>query len=204
MEALTAATKSQRPAFDAAAPATGPGRSPHDDEGLVTRELGPSLPGEADVTIPIDPGAALGRYLPIAELGRGGMGRVLRAYDPKLQREVALKVLNPEAVGVLGSARLVREAQTMARLNHPHVVSIYDVDDDPRHGVVLAMELVEGTTLRKWLREKPRRWDEILEAFIEAGRGLAAAHREGLLHRDSSRRTCWSPAMAETDGATRR
>jgi tetratricopeptide (TPR) repeat protein len=183
MERRTAATNGQRPDSVAAAPAT-ESRRPLDDEGLETRELGSSLPGEAESEAPSDPGTALGRYFPIEELGRGGMGRVLRAYDPKLQREVALKVLNANAVGALGWARMVREAQTMARLNHPNVVAIYDVDDDPRHGVVLAMELVEGTTLREWLRERPRRWDEILEAFIEAGRGLAAAHHEGLLHRD--------------------
>jgi len=184
MERLTAATKGQRPDSGAAAPATEARRPPDDDEGLETRELGSSLPPEAELHAPLGQSAALGRYMPIEELGRGGMGRVLRAYDPKLQREVALKVLNAGAVGALGRARLVREARTMAKLNHPNVVAIYDVDEDPCHGVVLAMELVEGTTLRQWLRKRPRRWDEILAAFIEAGRGLAAAHHEGLLHRD--------------------
>src|SRR4029079_9257329 len=69
----------------------------------------------------VELGALFGRYLPIEELGRGGMGRVLRAYDPRLQREVALKVLTVQAVDPLGWERMVREARSMARLNHPHV-----------------------------------------------------------------------------------
>jgi serine/threonine protein kinase len=126
----------------------------------------------------------IGRYLSIEELGRGGMGRVLRAYDTKLQREVALKVLFTDRIDPRARARMVREARTMARLNHPHVVAVYDVEDEPPHGVVLAMELVKGSTLSQWLAERRRPWGEILAAFVEAGRGLAAAHGEGLLHRD--------------------
>lgn len=126
----------------------------------------------------------LGRYLRIEELGRGGMGVVLRAYDPKLQREVALKVLHPRAIDAMNRARMVREARIMAKLGHPNVVAVYDVDEDPRHGILLAMELVRGGTLRRWLEDSSRGWPEVLAAFIEAGRGLAAAHAEGLLHRD--------------------
>jgi tetratricopeptide (TPR) repeat protein len=155
------------------------------DPSLETRVTGVSTPGTASTTgTALELGSGLGRYLPIEELGRGGMGRVLRAYDPKLQREVALKVLHARAVDPLARARLVREARTMAKLGHPNVVAVYDVDDDPEHGVMLAMELVKGSTLRAWLRQQPRRWPEILAAFVEAGRGLAAAHGEGLLHRD--------------------
>jgi tRNA A-37 threonylcarbamoyl transferase component Bud32/tetratricopeptide (TPR) repeat protein len=154
------------------------------DEGLETRLLGSSMPSVAEIHAAAGLSMRVGRYLPIEELGRGGMGRVLRAYDPKLQREIALKVMNADIVDSHARARMVREARIMASLNHPNVVAVYDVEDDPQHGVVLAMELVKGTTLREWLREQPRRWDEILEAFVQAGRGLAAAHGEGLLHRD--------------------
>ena len=154
------------------------------DERVETRVLGESRPSAVERGASFGAGERIGRYLPIAELGRGGMGRVLRAYDPKLEREVALKVLTAEAVDALGWERMAREARSMAKLNHPHVVAVYDVVEDPRQGLVIAMELVKGTTLKKWLSERPRAWSEVLEAFIEAGRGLAAAHQQGILHRD--------------------
>ena len=128
-------------------------------------------------------GTKLGRYVVIDELGRGAMGRVLRAYEPKLQREVALKVLRAHAMNPTAQERMLREARIMAQLSHPNVVSVYDVDADPEKGVLLAMELVTGTTLRRWLRLEPE-WPEILRVFVLAGKGLAAAHAEGLLHRD--------------------
>lgn len=127
-------------------------------------------------------GAALGRFVVLEEVGRGGMGRVLRAYDPKLQREVALKVLRGDVLDEEGHGRLVREAQAMARLSHPNVVAVHDVEDGP-NGVMLVMEYVDGTTLQRWLRT-PRPWAEVLARFLDAGRGLAAAHAQGLLHRD--------------------
>jgi eukaryotic-like serine/threonine-protein kinase len=127
-------------------------------------------------------GGSLGRYLVIEELGRGGMGVVLRAYDPKLQREVALKLVHTGALDASAQARLIREARAMARLSHPNVVAVYDVELDD--GVVLVMEYVPGTTLGQWLQQTPRSPNEVVEAFLSAGRGLAAAHHEGLLHRD--------------------
>ncbi|MFP2906572.1 protein kinase domain-containing protein, partial [Pyxidicoccus sp. 3LFB2] len=80
--------------------------------------------------------------------------------------------------------RLLREAQAMARLNHPNVVHVYDsgrLEDD---SVFIAMEYVEGQTLQQWLKQRPRTWREVLRAFVDAGRGLAAAHAAGLVHRD--------------------
>lgn len=139
--------------------------------------------GEASA---VEPGAAIGRYLAIEELGRGGMGVVLRAYDPRLSREVALKLLRTDRVGAEGRVRLVREAQAMAQLNHPNVVAVYDVDDSG-HRLVMAMEYVRGVTLKQWLREagpSGRSWSAIVDAFIAAGKGIVAAHAEGLLHRD--------------------
>jgi eukaryotic-like serine/threonine-protein kinase len=127
-------------------------------------------------------GRQLGRYLVIEELGRGGMGVVLRAYDPKLQREVALKIVRADALEASTQARLVREARAMARLNHPNVVAVYDVELG--ESVMVVMEYVPGTTLRGWLEGETRAYAEIVERFSAAGRGLAAAHAEGLLHRD--------------------
>ena len=110
------------------------------------------------------------------------MGVVHAAYDPKLDRKVALKVLRPGVAGDHGRARLLREAQALGKLAHPNVVAIHDV------GMVgsqlwLAMELVEGQTLRAWLGE-PRHWREVLKVMRGAGEGLVAAHAAGLLHRD--------------------
>ena len=132
------------------------------------------------------PGSFVGRYLIIEEVGRGGMGIVQRAYDPKLQREVALKLVRTDAEDEAARARLVREARAMARVNHPNVVGVYDVEvvDTSVGDVVLVMEYVRGKTLRAWLSETERSVPEILEQFVAAGRGLAAAHAEGLLHRD--------------------
>jgi tetratricopeptide (TPR) repeat protein len=127
-------------------------------------------------------GGWLGRYLIVDALGHGAMGRVVRAYDPKLQRDVALKLLRTGS-DAQAKARIVREAQAMAKLAHPNLVAAYDVDLEQGQPFI-AMELVEGTTLREWLRASTRPWREIVSAFVDAGRGLAAAHHAGLVHRD--------------------
>ncbi len=128
-------------------------------------------------------GAHVGRYVVLEEIGRGGMGRVLRAYDPKLRREVALKEVGAQSLGSTGARRLVAEARAMAKLSHPNVVAVYDVEVAALDDVVVVMEYVEGMTLAQWLAGG-RRWPEIVAAFVQAGRGLAAAHGAGLLHRD--------------------
>lgn len=125
----------------------------------------------------------LGRYLAIEVLGQGAHGSVVRAYDAKLHREVAVKRLSPGALGENARQRLVREAQAMAQLSHPNVVSVHDVEGDGDE-VVLVMELVAGMTLRDWLRARERDRHEIVDKLVLAGRGLAAAHRAGLVHRD--------------------
>lgn len=124
------------------------------------------------------------RYLLIEEIGRGGMGVVLRAYDPALRREVALKILRKDVLTRTARERLVREARSMARVSHPHVVQIYDVEWGDDDTLALVLEYVPGRTLRQWLADAPRSWNEVLEVLIAAGRGLAAAHAEGLVHRD--------------------
>ena len=140
----------------------------------------------------------IGRYNVIEEIGAGGMGVVYSAHDPELDRKLAIKVLH-RSMGA-GSdpdakeQRLRREAQTMARLSHPNVVTVHDVGvHDDR--VFLAMEYVEGLTLELWMRDRP--WSEVLDAFVQAGRGLAAAHEAGLIHRDFKP----ANAMVSADGA---
>jgi tetratricopeptide (TPR) repeat protein/tRNA A-37 threonylcarbamoyl transferase component Bud32 len=129
-------------------------------------------------------GSTISRYVVLEELGRGGMGRVLRAYDPKLQREVALKEVHRRALDEDATARLVLEARAMAKLSHPHVVAIYDVEEAGAHEVVLVMELVRGTTLQRWLAATERDWSTVVAMLVQAGRGLAAAHAADVLHRD--------------------
>jgi tetratricopeptide (TPR) repeat protein/predicted Ser/Thr protein kinase len=126
-------------------------------------------------------GASLDRYTVLQKIGRGGMGVVYAAYDRKLDRKVALKVLRSASDHY--RQRLVREAQAMARLSHPNVVAVFDTGTvDGR--LFLAMEFVQGLTLGAWQRAPGRAWREILRAYVDAGRGLAAAHDAGLVHRD--------------------
>lgn len=132
-------------------------------------------------------GATIGRYVVLALIGRGGMGEVYAAYDPELDRKIAVKLLRTredEPDGPTeGRTRLLREAQAIARLSHPNVVVVYDVGTF-RDSVFIAMEFVDGHTLTHWLAAKPRRPREVIEVFLAAGRGLVAAHEAGLMHRD--------------------
>jgi serine/threonine protein kinase/tetratricopeptide (TPR) repeat protein len=122
-----------------------------------------------------------GRYVILQHVGHGAMGNVYAAYDPDLDRKVAVKVLRDGGRPL--PASLAREAKAMAKLAHPHVVAVYDVGTCER-GVFVAMEFVEGVTLRAWLRAEERPWREVLAAFVLAGRGLAAAHEAGVVHHD--------------------
>lgn len=127
----------------------------------------------------------VGRLEVLSRVGAGGMGEVYAAWDVELGRKVAVKLVRFDIDGEGGeaSARIVREARLMAQLTHPNVVRIYDVGRvDGR--VYIVMEFVEGMTLGAWLGRPPRPWREIVDCFLLAGRGLAAAHRMGLVHRD--------------------
>jgi serine/threonine protein kinase len=127
-------------------------------------------------------GHRIGRYIVVDTIGAGAMGTVYAAYDPELARTVALKVVKPHAERRLGlRMRLLREAQAMARVVHPNVVPIFDVGE---HGdrLYLAMERIDGTSLRRWKGDTSV--DAVLDVLVQAGQGLAAAHREGLVHRD--------------------
>ncbi|MCA9648350.1 MAG: tetratricopeptide repeat protein [Myxococcales bacterium] len=131
-------------------------------------------------------GESIGRYVVLERIGVGGMGVVHAAYDPELDRKVAIKVLVPrDGTGPepVARQRLLREAQAMARIRHPHVVAVHDAGVFGER-VFVAMEFVEGSTLTAWLAQRQRPLREVLDVFVQAGRGLAAAHARGLVHRD--------------------
>jgi serine/threonine protein kinase len=146
-----------------------------------------SGPRHRAVDAPIAPGVRVGRYVIERRIGSGGMGAVYAARDPDLHRSVALKLLradlasdgNQEAL----RRRLLREAQAMARLSCPNVIALYDVGTFGDQ-LFIAMELVEGGTLRQWLGREERSWRAVLDAFLQAAAGLAGAHAAGLVHRD--------------------
>ena len=124
-----------------------------------------------------------GRYVIVHHVGHGAMGNVYAAFDPDLDRKVAVKVLRDSTRGRPLPASLAREAKAMAKLTHPHVVAVFDVGSCER-GVFVAMEFVEGVTMRTWLKGQVRDWREVLAAFVQAGQGLAAAHAAGVVHHD--------------------
>jgi WD40 repeat protein/serine/threonine protein kinase len=140
-------------------------------------ELESALFGEPTTAIEI------AHYTVIGTLGSGGMGVVYVAHDQQLGRRVALKLLRHANASEIARARLYREAQAMARLAHPNVVTVHEVGTY-RGQVFLAMEFVGGANLRAWLRMHKRGWREIVATFIQAGEGLAAAHQAGIIHRD--------------------
>ena len=160
--------------------------APHDTETSTASAVGDETERRA-LAEKLPRGTQVGRYLVIEPLASGGMGVVYRAHDPKLDRQIALKLLRistgvPDASTQRARERLLREAQALAQLTHPNVVAAYDVgtfDDN----VFVAMELVDGVTLKEWLRQG-HSTPEIVDVMLAAGRGLAAAHAAGLVHRD--------------------
>ena len=143
------------------------------------------------VTRAVSRGASIGRYLVLDHLGSGGMGDVFAAYDPELDRKIALKLLRAEgeARGERGRGRLLREAKAIAKLSHPNVVVVHDAGTyDDR--VFVAMEFVEGQTLAAWLAERPRAAKEILAVFAAGGAR-------------SGRRTCRGPGASRLQAPER-
>jgi RNA polymerase sigma-70 factor (TIGR02960 family) len=141
------------------------------------------LPARLEARSELVPGAAFGRYRLELVLGSGGMGDVWLAHDTELDRPVALKVLRQEQADSEGAReRLLREARAMARLRHPNVVTVYDVTSHGGHDA-LVMELVEGDSLLGWAA-RGQSQVALVDALVAAGRGLAAAHAGGLVHRD--------------------
>lgn len=129
----------------------------------------------------------IGRYEVLGTIGQGGMGIVVKAHDPQLVRTIAIKLVRPRkgrgSAGAEDRARLLREARALAALSHPNVVPVYDVGEHD-DGLFVAMQFIEGANMRVWLdRERPP-WRRVLGVFRAAGRGLAAAHAVGMVHRD--------------------
>jgi tetratricopeptide (TPR) repeat protein len=143
------------------------------------------------------PGARLGRYLILYRVGAGGMGEVYAAFDPQLDRKVAVKIARGEAGSETTRLLQRREGQALARLRHPNVVTVHDVGEHAGR-LFLAMEFVDGPTLGGWLNED-RPWRRVVELFLQAGRGLAAVHGARLVHQD------FKPgnAMVGADGVVR-
>ena len=150
-----------------------------------TQELSATqLPLTVEPAPVLERGTAVGRFVVIDTVGMGGMGAVYSAYDPDLDRRVALKTLHVTGTSdPTAHGRMLREAQAMARLSHPNVVNVFDVGEH-RGGIFIAMEFVPGVTLRTWERAQKRSWREVVDVFLQAGRGLAAAHAAHLVHRD--------------------
>jgi len=143
---------------------------------LGAAETMPAARGTSDLD-----GERVGRFTIRGLLGRGGMGEVYAAHDPELDRMVAIKLLRPEVSTTRADARLRREARAMAKLSHRNLVTVHDVGVHDGQ-LFVAMELIRGDTLRGWAQGKS--WREIVNAYVAAGRGLAAAHASGLVHRD--------------------
>ncbi len=150
----------------------------------------------------------IGRYLVLEVVGMGGMGVVCTAYDPKLDRKVALKLLREREFAdakrtTTGHARLHREARALAKLKHVNVVAVHDVDvfDDRLY---IAMEFVEGEPLSRWFEQRARSWREIVDVFVQAARGLAAAHAAGITHRDFKPANVRIEPSPQDPGAVRR
>ncbi|HXI60556.1 MAG TPA: serine/threonine-protein kinase [Polyangia bacterium] len=163
-----------------------------DDVDDLVVSLSFSPPGGSESEGPLSRGITIGRYVVLALVGRGGMGEVYAGYDPELDRRVAIKLMrvrnghaDPTDQASLdsGRKRVLREAQAIAKLSHPNVVVIHDVGSF-RDQVFIAMEFVEGQTVRSWLNLQARSWADILKVLVAAGRGLAAAHDKKLIHRD--------------------
>lgn len=142
----------------------------------------PSGPGA-----PLRRGEAIGRYVVLEELGAGAMGRVYSAYDPRLDRRIALKQLRLEHHTQIlregARQRLLREAQALARLGHPHVVGVHDVVLQGED-LLLAIEHVDGATLKDWAADQSHDWRARVAVLVQAAQGLSAAHRAGIVHRD--------------------
>ena len=157
-----------------------PAKTPtQDDSGLAhgDGDWGPAA------RVVAERGQSFGRYVVLREIGSGGMGVVYAAYDPELDRRVALKVLGEAATEDTAGARLLRDAQTMTSISHPNVITVHDVGEvDGR--LFIAKELVDGVDLKQWLTREGPHWAEVLGTLVQAGRGLAAAHERGLIHRD--------------------
>lgn len=160
-------------------------KPPEDLSQTATVAATDSLPTAAELRGEFAEGSRLDRFVVLRELGRGAMGIVLAGYDPKLDRQVAIKLVHVANTSdpSFGRSLLLREAQALAKLAHPNVVGVHEVGVY-QQAIYVAMEYVQGVDLQQWLAETSRSWQEVVEVFVQAGNGLLAAHRRGLVHRD--------------------
>ncbi len=132
-------------------------------------------------------GTVVGRFVVVDFLGAGGMGEVYAAYDPNLERKVAIKFLRREFLGrdkqEIAAERMRREARLVAKLSHPNVVTVYEIDVFAER-LFIAMEYIDGQSVAEWLKAEPRTVRDIVRVFLAAGAGLASAHAAGVIHRD--------------------
>jgi predicted ATPase/predicted Ser/Thr protein kinase len=166
-----------------------------EDELLATETV--ETRGTIDLGTKREPERQIDRFSVTAKIGEGGVGEVFLAHDPQLGRKVAIKLLRSRGEDQRALLRLVREAQGLARVSHPNVVQVYQIGEHD-NAVFIAMEYVRGSTLHAWLARK-RSWRAIVEMLVQCGRGLEAAHRAALIHRD------FKPAnvMVGVDGRAR-
>jgi protein kinase-like protein len=135
-------------------------------------------------------GACLGSYHIKTQLGAGGMGEVYRAHDPRLDRDVAIKLLSATASGE-ANARLLREARAAAALNHPHVCTIHEVGEIAGHAYIV-MELIDGEPLDQLIPAGGLPVDEIVRYGRQVADGIAHAHERGIVHRDPEYAEAWA------------
>jgi len=160
-------------------------------EAMLAQASGGNLPdlptwkGEAEKTagFSVRPGVQLGNYQIESQIGAGGMGVVYRARDTRLGRPVAIKFLFDDLADAAARRRFQREAHTASSLNHPHIVTVFDVGEFDGQQY-LVTEFVDGGTLKQWVQRQPRSWADIAQLLTGVADGLAAAHEAGILHRD--------------------
>src|SRR5213080_3539325 len=134
--------------------------------------------------MPIEVGAKLGRYEIRSKIGQGGMGEVYLARDTKLDRKVALKILPADvAAHPDRMKRFVQEAKAASALNHPNIITIYEIDETDSINFI-ATEFIDGETLRERMRNAPMKLAEILDVAAQVASALAAAHVANIVHRD--------------------
>ncbi len=152
-----------------------------------TQTLAAQVPSSSGTLTPAPreptPPRRLSHFVLLEQIGAGGMGVVFAAFDERLERKVAIKLVRPQGQASW-QERLVREAQALARLSHPNVVSVHEVGELAEGGVFIAMEFIKGESLRSWQAARHRDWREVLATYVLAGTGLATAHRAGVVHRD--------------------
>ena len=160
-----------------------PGRHTAHDGPVVQARPGRTLSRPRQPEAELEAPTRIRHFTVLRQIGQGGMGVVLSAFDDELDRKVAIKLMRPSQGDSLGRARLQREAQAMAKLTHPNIARVYEVGEFAGR-VYIVMEFIQGETLRTWLRRDRHPWREVLAVMLQAGRGLAAAHAAGLVHRD--------------------